>query len=81
MISPTATVSPVFRSTLRSTPAAGAGSATVAFSLSTSTSGSSAWTTSPSFLSHVPTLACVTDSPSDGTLSGIAISAPGRRAR
>jgi hypothetical protein len=67
IVSPTATVSPLLRSTLRRTPAAGAGSATVAFSLSTSTSGSSAWTGSPSRFSHAPTVACVTDSPSDGT--------------
>jgi len=73
MVSPTATVSPERFAMRRSTPAAGAGSATVAFSLSTSTSGSSAWTGSPSFLSHAPMVAWVTDSPSDGTLSSIDI--------
>ncbi len=69
--SPMATVSPVFLITFRSTPAAGAGSDTVAFSLSTSTSGSSTWTGSPSFLSQAPRVASVMDSPSDGTLSWI----------
>ena len=47
---PTATVSPVWRSTLRSTPATGAGTTTVAFSLSTSTTGSSCATDLPLLL-------------------------------
>ena len=67
-------MSPVRFKTRLSTPAAGAGTATVAFSLSTSTSGSSTWTRSPSFLSQAPMVACVTDSPSDGTFSWIDMS-------
>ncbi len=55
MTSPTATVAPVGFRIFPSTPAAGDGIATVAFSLSTSTTGSSRATTSPSFLSHTPT--------------------------
>jgi hypothetical protein len=67
------TVSPS-RTAMRSRrPAAGAGTSTVTFSVSSSTKGSSSWTASPSFFSHWPTVASVIDSPSVGTLISVAI--------
>ena len=65
--SPTATVSPALRRILRRMPAPGEGTSSVAFSLSTSTSGSSAVTSSPSARFQAPSVASRTDSPSAGT--------------
>ena len=50
-------------------PALGAGTSTVILSVSISTKGSSASNESPTFLSHLDTVASVIDSPSVGTVS------------
>jgi hypothetical protein len=81
MTSPTATVAPDCFRTRVMTPADGAGTATVAFSLSTSTTGSSTPTASPSFFSQAPMVACVMDSPSDGTRSSMGMSSISWRSR
>src|SRR5437870_5908281 len=74
MTSPTLTVSPSAKRCSARTPAAGAGSATETLSVSRSTTGSSAPTVSPTFLSHFPITASEIDSPSLGiTRSAIAL--------
>ena len=52
-------------------PDVGAGSSTVALSLSISTIESSAATASPSCFFHVPTITSVIDSPTSGTFSSM----------
>ena len=51
----------------------GAGTATLTLSVSNSTTGSSAFTASPTFFNHLETVASVTDSPSVGTTKSFAI--------
>jgi hypothetical protein len=70
--SPTRTVSPSFF-TRRSTPALGAFMSVFALSVSSSQIASSCATCSPSRLCHLIRIACVTDSPSDGTTTSIAM--------
>ena len=71
--SPTTAFSPLAFSTLMIVPDAGAGSSTVALSLSISTIDSSAATTSPSCFFHTPIITSVIDSPTSGTFSSIAM--------
>ena len=66
---PISTVSPSCALSSDSTPACGALTSMVAFSVSSSTIGSSRATVSPAFLSHWPMVASVTDSPKDGTVT------------
>jgi hypothetical protein len=66
-------VSPSFTSRSPSTPATGAGTSIATLSVSRLTMGSSSATVSPGFLSHWPTVASVTDSPSVGTLTSVAM--------
>src|SRR5688572_21700746 len=73
MTSPTFAISPFFLSTSVTVPAAGAGSSTVAFSLSSVTTGSSFWTDSPLRLSQSPISTSEIDSPTSGTFSSIGI--------
>ena len=65
---PTFTVSPSFTAMLPKIPFEGAGTSTLTLSVSNSTIGSSATTLSPWDLSHLETVASVTDSPSVGTV-------------
>ncbi len=74
---PMATVSPSLATISDKTPAAGAGTSIVTFSVSSSTSGSSAATTSPGCLNHFPIVASVTDSPSVGTRISVMRVVPG----
>ena len=53
---------------LPNTPLMGEGTSTLTLSVSSSTSGSSAVTFSPFDLSHLETVASVTDSPNVGTV-------------
>src|SRR5208283_2689348 len=76
---PIDTVCPVSAAISLSTPAPGAFTSSVTLSVSSSTSGSSARTASPAFLSHLPTVASVIDSPSVGTRISIAILVAHRR--
>ena len=71
---PTATVSPSLTMIADNTPDVGAGTSTVTFSVSSSTSGSSAATASPACLNHLPTVASVMDSPRAGTRISVAMS-------
>src|SRR3954468_21846735 len=72
IVSPMWTVVPSV--TLRlSTPPAGAGMSTFAFSVSSSARGSSALTRSPSRLCHLIKVASLTDSPSAGTATLVGI--------
>ena len=64
---PTSTVSPSATIILAITPSAGAFTSSVTLSVSSSTIASSAFTASPSFLSHCATVASLTDSPKVGT--------------
>ena len=70
---PGATVSPSLARISPSTPAAGALTSSVTLSVSSSTSGSSAFTASPGFLNHWPMVASETDSPSVGTRISVAM--------
>ncbi len=70
---PTAVAMPAGTRISDSTPALGAGTSTVTSSVSSSTSGSSIATASPGFLSHLATVASVTDSPRAGTRISMAI--------
>src|SRR5438034_1657559 len=74
MTSPTFAVSPGFFRSSVIVPAAGAGSSMEAFSLSSTTTGSSRWTESPFCLSQLPISTSETDSPAAGILSSIGIS-------
>ena len=65
---PTFTVSPSLTAILPSTPLVGEGTSTFTLSVSSSTSGSSAKTSSPCDFSHFDTVASVTDSPNVGTV-------------
>ena len=49
-------------------PVKGEGTSTLTLSVSNSTKGSSESTSSPTCLSHLDTVASVTDSPNDGTI-------------
>jgi len=73
MTSPTLAMSPFCFKSLPMAPAAGDGSSTVAFSLSSVTTGSSFLTVSPDFLSQPPISTSVMDSPISGTLSSMGI--------
>ena len=73
-IAPTSTLSPSPTAILTITPSAGALTSNVTLSVSSSTIGSSAFTASPSFLSHCATVASATDSPSVGTTICVIIS-------
>ena len=64
---PTSTVSPSLTFIDDSVPAKGDGTSILTLSVSNSTSGSSESTSSPTCLSHLATVASVTDSPKDGT--------------
>ena len=64
---PILTVAPVSTAISASTPAAGALTSSVTFSVSSSTSGSSCLTASPFCLNHLPTVASEMDSPRVGT--------------
>ncbi len=70
---PGSTVSPALAVISPSTPEAGAGTSIVTLSVSSSQSGSSALTTSPTFLNQVPTVASLTDSPRVGTRISVAM--------
>ena len=70
---PTSTVRPSATSMAPRTPAAAAGTSSVILSVSSSTRGSSTATASPADLSHLETVASVTDSPSAGTTIWVAI--------
>src|SRR5262245_57540680 len=71
MISPTAADSPFFLRTRAIFPDSGAGSSTVAFSLSKLTTGSSFFTLWPSLLSQSPISTSVMDSPTSGIFSSM----------
>src|SRR5262245_58520298 len=73
---PTATSCPSAARISASTPALGAPSSTVAFSVSSSTTGSSATTASPVCFSHLAIVASVIDSPSTGTTMSMITTAP-----
>ena len=64
---PTSTVSPSFTLIEERIPLKGEGTSTLTLSVSNYTNGSSESTTSPTCLSHLETVASVTDSPKDGT--------------
>ena len=64
---PTSTVSPSFTLIEDNVPLNGEGTSTLTLSVSNSTKGSSESTWSPTFFSHLDTVASVIDSPSDGT--------------
>ena len=64
---PTSTVSPSLTSIEDKVPPRGDGTSTLTLSVSNSTNGSSDSTVSPTCLSHLETVASVTDSPNDGT--------------
>ena len=64
---PTSTVSPSFTFIDDKIPVKGAGTSTLTLSVSNSTSASSDLTFSPTCLSHLATVASVTDSPNEGT--------------
>src|SRR2546430_11741558 len=68
MTAPTRTVSPSLTAIFTSLPSNGEGISALTLSVTTSTSGSSRLTKSPSCLSHLSTVASVTDSPSWGIL-------------
>ena len=70
---PTSTTAPSAAMISPSVPAAGAGTSRVTLSVSSSTTGSSAFTASPVDLIQRATVASATDSPSVGTLISIAI--------
>src|SRR5690625_3571487 len=74
--SPISALSPSAFSSFTTVPEAGAGISSVALSVSISTTGSSRRTVSPSFFSHVPMNTSAIDSPTDGTLTSIAICFP-----
>src|SRR5687768_9068664 len=65
--SPTLTVSPSPLAMVSSTPSCSASTSKLILSVSSSTSGSPDFTSSPSCLSQRPTVASATDSPSSGT--------------
>ena len=71
---PIDTVSPESAAISERTPAAGALTSSVTFSVSSSTSGSSALTASPRCLNHLPTVASEIDSPRVGTRMSVAMS-------
>src|SRR2546430_7118901 len=73
MTSPTAAFSPLCLSIWVMVPAAGAGSSTVAFSVSITTTGSSWSTDSPGFLSQSPISTSLIDSPTEGTTNSTAM--------
>ena len=73
MMSPTAAFSPLRLSIWVIVPVVGAGSSTVTFSVSMTTTGSSWATVSPGFLSQSPISTSVIDSPTDGTTSSTGI--------
>ena len=73
---PMPSVAPVSALISARTPAAGDGSSCVALSVSNSTSGSSTFTASPGFFSHLPTVTSAMLSPSAGTLISIAMKSP-----
>ena len=64
---PTSTVSPSLTEIFSKTPSVGEGTSTLTLSVSSSTTGSSESTFSPTVLSHLETVASVTDSPNAGT--------------
>ena len=64
---PISTVSPSFALIDDKVPDKGDGTSTFTLSVSSSTNGSSDLTCSPTCLSHLDTVASVTDSPKDGT--------------
>ena len=70
---PTATVESTGTSIERSTPAAGDGISVSTLSVETSRSASSTFTVSPTFLSQRVTVPSVTDSPSAGITTGVAL--------
>ena len=70
---PGATVSPSLATISESTPDAGALTSMVTLSVSSSTKGSSAFTTSPAFLYQRPMVASETDSPRVGTRISVAM--------
>ena len=72
-IAPTLTVVPSWILISDKTPDSGDGTATLTLSVSNSTTGSSAFTASPTFFNHLETVASVTDSPSVGTTKSFAI--------
>ena len=73
MTSPTAAFSPLRFKVWVIVPVAGAGSSTVTFSVSITTTGSSSWTGSPGFLSQSPISTSLIDSPTEGTTNSTAI--------
>ena len=73
MASPTLAISPFLRRIFWSTPSAGAGSSMVAFSDSMVTRFSSLRMVLPSGFSHSPIWTSVTDSPTGGIFSSVAI--------
>ena len=75
-IAPISTVSPSAATISESVPSSGAETSTETLSVSSSTSTSSRWTASPADLSHLPTVASVTDSPSTGTVISVMILFP-----
>src|SRR6516165_7236117 len=77
--SPTLTLSPSFRAIWVNFPATGEGTSTVTLSVSRTTSGSSTFAASPSFLFHLLTTASVIDSPSCGTVISTAMAFPSRK--
>jgi hypothetical protein len=76
MTSPIAADSPWCFTIFVSRPAAGAGTSTVAFSESRTATASSFATASPSAFNHLPISTDVTDSPTGGTFSSMAIPSP-----
>src|SRR5690606_26612964 len=70
---PTSTVSPTATFCSPITPATGAGTSIATLSVSRLAMGSSSFTGSPGFLSHSPIVASLTDSPSVGTFTSLAI--------
>jgi len=70
---PGATVSPSLATMSPRVPAVGAGTSRVTLSVSSSSSGSSAFTASPGFLNHLAIVASETDSPRVGTRISVAI--------
>ncbi|CAG6935537.1 hypothetical protein PICSAR132_04483 [Mycobacterium avium subsp. paratuberculosis] len=73
---PTGTVLSSSAVMLISTPATGDGISVSTLSVDTSTSASSTWTESPTFLSQRVTVPSVTDSPSSGISTGVAAPPP-----
>ena len=65
---PTSTVSPSFALIDDNVPLKGEGTSILTLSVSNSTKGSSESTVSPTCLSHLDTVASVTDSPKEGTI-------------